>query len=71
MKNPYYNMQMATTAYKPVHETTERANNDKVTGTIRGSYLMHTDEHTKVFINKIEELGLQIQKSKLIIKGKL
>ena len=49
---------MATTVYKPVREITERPNNDKVTGTIRGSYLMHTDEHTKVFINKIEELGL-------------
>ena len=31
---------------------------------------MHADEHTKVFINKIENLGLYIQKSKLIIKGK-
>ena len=32
---------------------------------------MHADEHTKVFMNKIEELGLDIQKSKVIIKGKL
>ena len=39
--------------------------------TIRGSYLMHADEYTKVFMNKIEELGLDIQKSKVIIKGKL
>ena len=31
---------------------------------------VHPDEHTKVFINKIEELGLYIQKSKVIIRGK-
>ena len=54
---------MDTTVYKPVHETTERANYGKVTGTIRGSYLIHPDEHTKVFMNKIEKLA--------IIKGKL
>ena len=30
---------------------------DKVTATSRGSYLMHADEHTKVFINEIEETG--------------
>ena len=42
---------MATIAYKAVHETTETTNYGKVTGTIRGSYLMYTDEHTKVFIN--------------------
>ena len=35
------------------------------------SYFRDTDEHTKVFISKIEELGLCIQKSKAIIKGKL
>ena len=46
---------MATTVYKPVHETTETTNNGKVTGTIRGSYLMYADEHTKVFRNNIEE----------------
>ena len=62
---------MATTVYKPVDKTTETANYDKVTATIRGSYLRDADEHTKVFMNKIEELGLDIQKSKLIIKGKL
>ena len=62
---------MSTSVYKPIHETTETTNNDKVTATIRGSYLMHTDEHTKVFMNKIQELGLYIQKSKVIIKGKL
>ena len=42
---------MAITVYKPVHETTELSNYGKVTGTIRGSYLMHPDEHTKVFMN--------------------
>ena len=40
--------------YKPVHETTE-TNNGKVTGTIRGLYLLHADEHTKVFMNSIEK----------------
>ena len=52
---------MATTVFKPVHETTETANYDKVTGFIRGSYLMHTDEHTIVFMNKIEKAGLYIK----------
>ena len=42
---------MATTLYKPVHETTEAENYDKVTTTIRGSYLMHADEHNRVFMN--------------------
>ena len=46
---------MATTLYKPVYETTETTNNGKVTGTIRGSYLMYADEHTKVFMNSIEK----------------
>ena len=45
---------MATTVYKLVYETTEK-NNGKVTGTIRGSYLMYADEHTKVFMNNIEK----------------
>ena len=49
----------------------EAANYDKVTTAIRGSYLMHADEHTKVFMNKIEEPGLYIQISHVIIKGKL
>ena len=31
---------------------------------------VHADEHMKVFLNKIEELGLYIQKSKVIIRGK-
>ena len=31
------------------------ANYDKVTATSRGSYLMHADEHSKVFINEIEK----------------
>ena len=62
---------MSTSVYKPIHETTETTNNDKVIATIRGSYLMHADEHTKLFMNKIQELGLYIQKSKIIIKGKL
>ena len=46
---------MATTVYKPVHETTETTNNVKVTKTIRGSYLMYSDDHTKVFMNNIEK----------------
>ena len=46
---------MATTVYKPVHEPTEATNYGKVTGTIRGSYCMHADEHTKVFIKCIEK----------------
>ena len=71
MQSPYQNIQMATTVYKPVHETTETANYGKATGTIKGSYLMHADEHTKVFMDKIEKLGLCIQKFWEIIKGKL
>ena len=31
------------------------ANYDKITATSNGLYLMHVDEHTKVFINKIEK----------------
>ena len=54
---------MATTVYKPVHETTETANYGKYTGTIKGSYLMHVDENTKVFMNKLEKLGLYIKVS--------
>ena len=46
---------MATTVYKPAHETTETTNNGKVTGTIRGSYPMYADEHTKVSMNNIEK----------------
>ena len=34
---------MATTVYKPVHETTETANYQKVTAAIRFSYHMHAD----------------------------
>ena len=43
------------TEYKPVHETTEATNYGKVTGTRRASYLVHADEHTKVFMNNIEK----------------
>ena len=46
---------MATTVYKPVHETIETTNYDKVTGTNRGSYIIDTDEHTKIFMNNIEK----------------
>ena len=61
---------MATTVYKPVHVTTKNTKiYDKVATTIRGSYLLHADKRSVVLINKIEELGLYIQK--LIIKGKL
>ena len=45
---------MATTVYKPVHETTE-TNNGNVTETIWGSYLMYADEHTNVFMKSIEK----------------
>ena len=62
---------MATTVYNPVHETTETENYGIVTATIRGSYLIHADEQIKVSMNKIQELGLYIQKSKVFIKGKL
>ena len=37
-----------------VHETTETTNNDKVTETMRGSYLIYADEHTKVLMNNIK-----------------
>ena len=60
---------MATTVYEPAHETTETPKYEKVT--IRGSYLIHPDDHTKLFVNKIEKLGLYIKKSKIILKGKL
>ena len=60
---------MATTVYKPVHETTETAKYEKVT--MRGSYLMHPDDHTKLFVNKIEKLGLYIKKSMVVLKDML
>ena len=44
---------------------------DKLIATIRDLYLLYADEHTVVLINKIEELGLHIQKSEVIIKGRL
>ena len=63
---------MANTVYKPVHVPTKHSRIcDKVTATIRVSYLLHADEHAVALINKIEELDLYIQKSKVIIKGKL
>ena len=62
---------MATNVYKPVHETKETTNNDKVTGTIRGSYLMYANEHTKAFINNIEKTRSIYTKTKVIIRGKL
>ena len=43
------------TEYKPVHKTREATNYGKVTGTIRASYLVHADDHTKVFMNNIEK----------------
>ena len=52
------------TVYRPVHKT-EATNYGKVTGLIRGSYLIHADEHAIVFLNKIEKPGLYIQKGKL------
>ena len=63
---------MATTVYKPVHVQTRHSKiNDKITATIRSSYLWRADESTVVLINKTEEQGLYAQKSKVIIKGKL
>ena len=57
---------------EPVPVTTKNSSIcDKVTATIRGLDLLHADEHTVVLINKIEELGLSIQKYKVIIKRKL
>ena len=54
--------------YKLVHVATKNSKIcDKVTVTIRGSYLLHADEH----INKIEELSIYIQKSKESMKGQL
>ena len=50
---------MAATVYKPVHETTETTNNVKVTETIRGFYLMYSDDHTKVFMNNIEKATIR------------
>ena len=63
---------MATTVHKLVHVVTKNSKlYDEVTATIIGSYFLHADEHTIVLINKIKELSLYIQKSKVIIKGKL
>ena len=46
---------MATAVYKPVHVITKNSKiYDQVTATIRGSYLLHADEHTVVFIKKVE-----------------
>ena len=43
---------MATTVYKPEHVITKYS---KIYGkVIRGSYLLHADEHTVVLINKVE-----------------
>ena len=50
-------MEMAITVYKPVHVMTKNSRiYDKVNATIKASYLLHADadEHTVVFINKIE-----------------
>ena len=46
---------MATIVYKSAYETTETTNYGNVTGTIRGSYPMYADEHTKVFMNNVEK----------------
>ena len=46
---------MATTVYKPVHVITKNSKTyDKVTATIRGTYLLHADKHTAVLVNKIK-----------------
>ena len=46
---------MATTVYKPVHVIAKNSKiYDKVTATIRSSYLLHAYEHIVVLINKVE-----------------
>ena len=46
---------MATTVYKPLYVITKNSKMyDKITATIKGSYLLHADEHTVVLINKAE-----------------
>ena len=47
---------MATTVCKPVHHViiTNSKIYDKVTATIRGSYLLHADKHTIGLINKVK-----------------
>ena len=46
---------MTTIVFKPVHVTTKNSKiYDKVTETIRVSFLLHTDEHTAGLINKLE-----------------
>ena len=46
---------MATIVQKPVHVITKSSKIcDKVTATIKGSYLLHADEHTVVLIRKVE-----------------
>ena len=46
---------MATTVYRPVHAITKNIKiYDKVTATIRGSYILHANEHTVVLIYKLE-----------------
>ena len=46
---------MATAVFKPVDVTTKRSKiYDKVTETIRVSYLLYADEHTLVLINRTE-----------------
>ena len=46
---------MATIVHKPVHVITISSKIcDKVTATIKGSYLLHADEHTVVLISKVE-----------------
>ena len=61
---------MATNAYKPVHVITKNSKlYDKVTATIRGSYLLHADEHTVVLINKVEQLSLYIENLRKLSKA--
>ena len=46
---------MTTVVFKPVHVTTKNSEiYDKITETIRVSYLLHADEHTAGLINKLE-----------------
>ena len=62
---------MAITVYKPVHVMTKNSRiYDKVNATIKASYLLHADadEHTVVFINKIEQLSLYIEYLKKLSK---
>ena len=55
MKNPYYICKWLPLDISQYMKQQKTANSDKVTATSRVLYLVHADEHIKVFINKIEK----------------